>query len=133
MILASLVEKEANLDFEQPVVAGVLINRLKRGMRLQVDPTVNYGLNYPFARPLTKKDLKKKTPYNTYRIKGLPPTPICLPGLSAIDAVLHPAKVAYLYYVAKGDGSHHFSKTYSDHNKAVKKYQIDGDKVHGTQ
>jgi len=120
--LASIVEKETGLAEERPTIASVFLNRLKKGMRLESDPTVIYGIK-DFDGNLTRKDLNKATPYNTYVIRGLPPGPIANPGLEAIRAVLHPAKTDYLYFVSKNDGSHHFSKTLSEHNKAVQIYQ----------
>ncbi len=120
--LASIVEKETGLAEERPTIASVFLNRLKKGMRLESDPTVIYGIKH-FDGNLTRKDLNKATPYNTYVIRGLPPGPIANPGLEAIRAVLHPAKTDYLYFVSKNDGSHQFSKTLSEHNKAVQVYQ----------
>ena len=123
VILASLVEKETSIESERPIIAGVFLNRLKRGMLLQCDPTVIYGIGPKFNGNLTKKDLKDKSNlYNTYVYKGLPPTPICSPSLASLKAVLHPAKHNYLYFVAKGDGTHIFSKTLKQHNLAVKRY-----------
>lgn len=127
LIVASLVEKETALKKERPLIAGVILRRLKIGMRLQVDPTVLYGLDKPFDTVITKKDLRKRTPYNTYRIYGLPPTPIDMPSASSIIAALHPAKSKYLYYVAKGDGSHEFSRTYKEHLIAVRRYRNETD------
>jgi len=123
IILASIIEKEGGLKEEKPLIAAVFHNRLKKGMRLQSDPTVIYDIKN-FNGNITKKDLIKKTPYNTYRIKGLPPGPICNPGIDAITAALFPAQVNYLYFVSKNDGSHHFSSNLASHNKAVVKYQI---------
>ncbi len=120
--LASIVEKETGLAEERSTIASVFLNRLKRGMRLESDPTVIYGLQ-EFDGNLTRKDLNKATPYNTYMIRGLPPGPIANPGLEAIRAVLYPAQTDYLYFVSKNDGSHHFSRTLSEHNKAVQIYQ----------
>jgi UPF0755 protein len=120
--LASIVEKEAGRPEERPTIASVFLNRLKRKMRLESDPTVIYGLT-DFSGNLRKKDLSKHTPYNTYVIRGLPPGPIANPGLEAIKAVLYPDKADYLYFVSKNDGSHYFSKTLFEHNKAVKIYQ----------
>ena len=120
--LASIVEKETGLAEERPTIASVFLNRLKKGMRLESDPTVIYGIK-EFDGNLTRKDLAKATPYNTYVIRGLPPGPIANPGIEAIRAVLHPAKTDYLYFVSKNDGSHHFSKSLSEHNRAVQVYQ----------
>lgn len=123
LIVASLVEKETAIKNERPLVAGVILRRLQKGMRLQVDPTVLYGLNKPFGSVITRKDLKSKTPYNTYVIRGLPPTPIDIPSFTSIEAALHPMQSDALYYVARGDGSHQFSATYKEHLQAVKKYR----------
>jgi UPF0755 protein len=120
--LASIVEKETGLAQERPMIASVFLNRLKKRMRLESDPTVIYGLK-DFAGNLKKGHLTEPTPYNTYIIRGLPPGPIASPGKEAIEAVLFPAKTDYLYFVSKNDGSHHFSKTLSEHNRAVQKYQ----------
>jgi UPF0755 protein len=120
--LASIVEKETGNPKERPLIASVFLNRMKKGMRLESDPTVIYGLDQ-FNGNLTRKDLETYTPYNTYKIKGLPPGPIANPGLESITAVLHPARTEYLYFVSKNDGSHHFSKTLSEHNRAVRTYQ----------
>lgn len=123
LIAASLIERETNVLAEKPLVSSVISNRLKKKMRLQIDPTVQYGLGKSFGSTITKNDLKTKTPYNTYLIDGLPPTPICMPNRSSIEAALHPAKTDYLYYVATGDGGHTFSATYIEHKKAVKEYR----------
>ena len=122
LIVASMIEKEATLDSEKPMVAGVIIRRLKKRMRLQIDPTVSYGLHQSLDKALTKKDLRQDTPYNTYVHYGLPPTPIDMPGQASIHAALHPDQSQYLYYVAKGDGSHQFSTNYKDHLKAISQY-----------
>jgi len=119
LIAASLVEKEAYLASEQPTIAGVLVNRLERDMLLQFDPTVIYGMGERYQGKIHKKDLEQDTPYNTYVRKGLPPTPIGMPGMSAIEAALHPAQHDYLYFVAKGDGGHQFSKSLAEHQQAV--------------
>ena len=123
LILASIVEKETGLAEERPAIAGVFVRRLQRGMRLQTDPTVIYGLGEQFDGNLRRRDLQNDTPYNTYTRNGLPPTPIAMPGVAAIAAVLHPAAGDSLYFVSRGDGSHYFSKTLEEHNLAVDKYQ----------
>ena len=120
--LASIIEKEGGPAAEMPLVSAVFHNRLKRGMRLQSDPTVIYGLE-DFNGNLTRKDLRSPGPYNTYTIRGLPPGPIANPGLVALKAALHPAEVDYLYFVSRNDGSHHFSESLREHNAAVRKYQ----------
>jgi UPF0755 protein len=125
IILASIVEKETGLAEERPMIASVFLNRLKQGMRLESDPTVIYGIR-GFNGNLTRKDLREPTPYNTYVIRGLPIGPIANPGLEAIKAVLFPEETDYLYFVSKNDGSHQFSKTLSEHNKAVRMYQGGG-------
>jgi len=124
LTMASIVEKETGVVHERKQIAGVFVRRLEKKMRLQTDPTVIYGMGDSYTGNLRKKDLKKDTPYNTYRRKGLPPTPIALPGEAAINAALHPHDAETLYFVAKGDGSHYFSETIEAHNKAVRKYQI---------
>jgi peptidoglycan lytic transglycosylase G len=121
--LASIVEKETSRDDERPMVASVFYNRLKRRMPLQSDPTVIYALN-DFDGNLRRSDLSVDSPYNTYRVAGLPPGPIANPGLDSLEAALHPASTAYLYFVSKNDGSHFFSSTLSEHQKAVAKYQV---------
>jgi UPF0755 protein len=126
IILASLVEKETARVFEKPLIAAVFLNRLKKGMRLECDPTVIYGvkLNDPnFNTRLRTKQLREETPYNTYRIFGLPKGPICNPGLGSIQAVLNPAETDYLYFVSKNNGVHQFSATLREHNQAVYTYQ----------
>lgn len=120
--LASMVEKETGLSKERPLIAGVFLNRLKRGMRLASDPTVIYGIK-DFDGNLTRKDLEEKTPYNTYVNYGLPSGPIANPGLDSIRAVLYPAKTDYLYFVSKNNGSHQFSRTLAEQNRAVAIYQ----------
>ena len=120
--LASIVEKETGEPTERAAIASVFLNRLSRGMRLESDPTVIYGLK-DFDGNLRKNDLTRETPYNTYVIKGLTPGPIASPGIEAIKAVLYPAQTDYLYFVSKNDGSHHFSRTLAEHNRAVGIYQ----------
>ncbi|EFK07853.1 conserved hypothetical protein, YceG family, partial [delta proteobacterium NaphS2] len=128
--LASMVEKETGDPEERPVIARVFLNRLNRNMRLESDPTVIYGITN-FNGNITKKDLKTRTPYNTYLIKGLPPGPIANPGLAAIKAVLNPAEGDYYYFVSKNNGTHHFSKTLQEHNRAVKRFQKGRQKKQG--
>jgi len=123
LIMASIVEKETGVASERGMIAGVLVNRLRVGMRLQVDPTVIYGLGAQFDGNLTKAHLLADGPYNTYTRAGLPPTPIAMPGLDSLRAALRPAKTDALYYVARGDGSSEFSRTLDAHNRAVDKYQ----------
>jgi UPF0755 protein len=123
LILASIVEKETAKPSERAIIAGVFIRRLQKGMLLQTDPTVIYGMGDRYQGNIRRKDLKQPTPYNTYVIQGLPPTPIAMPGREAIHAVLHPAKGKSLYFVAKGDGSHVFSATLREHVNAVNRYQ----------
>jgi len=123
VILASIIEKEGGPNEERSLISAVFHNRLKKSMRLQSDPTVIYGIK-DFDGNLRKSDLRKKTPYNTYTIKGLPPGPICSPGMEAIEAALYPASVDFLYFVSKNNGSHQFSSNLKNHNKAVLKYQI---------
>lgn len=120
--LASVVEKETGVAAERPLIARVFLNRLALKMRLQSDPTVIYGIR-ELAGDLTKADLKRETPYNTYVIPALPPGPICNPGRASLEAVLHPADSNALYFVAKNDGTHFFSTNLAEHNRAVKTYQ----------
>lgn len=124
LIMASIVEKETGKASERPMIAGVFINRMRFGMRLQTDPTVIYGMGLQFNGNIRKKDLLTDTPYNTYTRGGLPPTPIAMPGIAAIEAALHPAKTKALYFVGKGDGSHAFSNDLNEHNRAVVRYQL---------
>ncbi|RPH90249.1 MAG: endolytic transglycosylase MltG [Desulfobacteraceae bacterium] len=121
--LASIVEKETGQAGERPLIASVFYNRLRQGMALQSDPTVIYGIK-DFNGDLTKKDLQRATPYNTYVIQGLPPGPIANPGEYALRAVFSPAKTDYLYFVSKNDGSHYFSRNIQEHNRAVVRYQL---------
>ncbi len=123
LILASIVEKETGTASDRAMIAGVFINRLRRGMRLQTDPTVIYGMGDKFDGNIRRRDLKTDTIYNTYTRGGLPPTPIALPGLASLQAALHPAKTKALYFVARGDGSSQFSNSLVKHNRAVNKYQ----------
>ena len=124
LILASIIEKETASADEYQKISGVFIRRLKKGMLLQTDPTVIYGLGESFDGNLRLRDLKTDTPYNTYTRRGLPPTPIAMPGKSAIYAAMHPDNSDTLYFVSRGDGTHHFSKTLAEHNRAVAKYQL---------
>ena len=126
LIMASIIEKETGKASEREQISGVFLRRLNIKMRLQTDPTVIYGMGDKFKGNLRKRDLLRDTPYNTYRRPGLPPTPIALPGRKAIYAALHPAEGDALYFVARGDGSHVFSATLQEHNKAVIKYQLKG-------
>lgn len=131
LIMASIVEKETAQATEKRMVAAVLINRLKLGMKLQADPTVIYGLGDNFDRNLRKRDLTWDTIYNTYTREGLPPTPIALPGLASIQATLNPADTKALYFVSRGDGTSHFSESLEEHNRAVTKYQKSGRRNRG--
>ena len=122
LILASIVEKETGVAAERPQVASVFINRLKANMKLQTDPTVIYGMGESYNGNIRKKDLETITPYNTYMIEGLPPTPIAMVSESALQAVAHPAKTDFYYFVADGSGGHKFTRNLNEHNKAVQEY-----------
>ena len=122
LILASIVEKETGVAAERPQVASVFINRLKTNMKLQTDPTVIYGMGESYTGNIRKKDLETITPYNTYMIEGLPPTPIAMVSESALQAVAHPAKTDFYYFVADGSGGHKFTRNLNEHNKAVQEY-----------
>ncbi|ATJ82239.1 endolytic transglycosylase MltG [Halomonas beimenensis] len=122
LILASLVERETGAPEERDRIAGVFVRRLERGMRLQTDPTVIYGMGEGYDGNITRADLREATPYNTYVIDGLPPTPIALPGRAALEAAVNPAEGEALYFVARGDGTHHFSRSLREHNNAVNRF-----------
>lgn len=124
LIMASIVERETGAPHERDQVAGVFVRRLQKGMRLQTDPTVIYGMGDKYKGRIGSRDLRTHTPYNTYRISGLPPTPIALPGREAIHASLHPGAGKALYFVARGDGTHKFSSTLAEHQKAVRAFQL---------
>jgi UPF0755 protein len=124
LTMASIIEKETARAEERALIAAVFINRLRMGMRLQTDPTVIYGMGSHYHGTVHKKDLLTDTPYNTYTRVGLPPGPIAMPSLAALEATLHPVQSPVLYFVAKGDGSHQFSETLDEHNRAVVKYQL---------
>ena len=124
LIMASIIEKETGKASERDLIGGVLVNRLRIGMRLQVDPTIIYGLGSEFDGNLKKKHLLEDGPYNTYVRAGLPPTPIAMPGLASLRSAMRPGKTESLYYVSRGDGSSHFSRSLDEHNRAVSKYQL---------
>ena len=124
LIMASIVEKETGQGSERPLISGVFDRRLRIGMKLQTDPTVIYGMGERYQGNIRRRDLRENTPYNTYVHRGLPPTPICLPGRAALEAAVQPAPGKALYFVAKGDGSHQFSATLGAHNAAVRRYQL---------
>jgi UPF0755 protein len=123
LVLASIIEKETGSPADRPLIASVLVNRLRHGMRLQADPTVIYGLGAAFDGNLRKRDLEADSPYNTYLRDGLPPTPIALPSVASIEAAVNPPRTEYLYFVARGDGTSVFSSNLADHNRAVAKFQ----------
>ena len=123
LIMASIIEKETGAASEREQVAGVFVRRLQKGMRLQTDPSVIYGMGAAYSGNITRADLRRDTPYNTYVIAGLPPTPIALPGRAAIHAALHPASGNAVYFVARGDGTHEFNATLDAHNRAVARFQ----------
>jgi UPF0755 protein len=124
LTLASIVEKETGLASERPQIAGVFVRRLRLGMRLETDPTVIYGIGAAYDGNIRKKDLLADNPYNTYQRGGLPPTPIAMPGKAALQAAAHPAPGDTLFFVARGNGAHHFSATYAEHAAAVRRYQL---------
>jgi UPF0755 protein len=124
LVMASIIEKETGKESERDTIGGVLTNRLRIGMRLQVDPTVIYGLGNTFDGNLKKSHLLEDGPYNTYTRAGLPPTPIAMPGRASLRSAMHPAKTDALYYVSRGDGSSQFSRNLNEHNRAVTKYQL---------
>ncbi len=122
MVMASIIEKETSVEAEREIISGVIAGRLKKGMRLQMDPTVIYGIGKQFNGNITRKDLQTKTPYNTYKIDGLPPTPIAMSSARSLEAAVNPADTKALYFVADGTGGHVFNETVEEHNKAVRKF-----------
>jgi UPF0755 protein len=126
LVMASIVEKETGRESDRDLVAAVFVNRLRKGMLLQTDPAVIYGLGETFDGNLRRRDLQADTPYNTYTRRGLPPTPIAMPGQASMHAALNPAQSEVLYFVARGDGSSQFSQTLDEHNNAVNRYQRGG-------
>ncbi|MDO6745782.1 endolytic transglycosylase MltG [Gilvimarinus sp. 1_MG-2023] len=124
LIMASIVERETGASWERQKIAGVFVRRLRQGMRLQTDPTVIYGMGAMYKGRIGRADLRRPTPYNTYTINGLPPTPIAMPGQESIYASLHPEQGTEVYFVARGDGTHSFSTTLAEHNDAVRRYQL---------
>jgi UPF0755 protein len=126
LVLASIVEKETGRAADRPLIASVFVNRLRKGMRLQTDPTVIYGMGERFDGNLRKRDLEADTPWNTYTRDGLPPTPIAMPSQASLDAVVNPPATEFLYFVARGDGSSQFSTNLAEHNRAVSKFQKGG-------
>jgi UPF0755 protein len=124
LTMASIIEKETGQAGERDLIGGVLVNRLRIGMRLQVDPTIIYGLGLGFDGNLKRGHLTEDGPYNTYTRAGLPPTPIAMPGLASLRSAMRPGKTDAMYYVSKNDGSSHFSRTLEEHNRAVARYQL---------
>ena len=124
LILASIIEKETGQAAERPLIASVFVNRMRIGMRLQTDPTVIYGLGDKYDGRIHKRDLVTDTPWNTYTRDGLPPTPIAMPGAASLRAAVQPAQTSYLYFVGRGDGTHEFSRTLEEHNRAVARFQL---------